>query len=381
MTKNISQRRNVRWGTACGAYNFDMGRREDGKFMSEVLRLAKKGEGKTLSNPMVGAIIVKNGKIIARGYHHGFGKPHAEADVLRKAGKRAKGATLYVNLEPCNHFGKTPPCAPAVISAGIARVVCAARDPNKMAQGGIEALRKAGIKVSLGLCEKEARELNEVFYTFHEKKRPFVSLKYAASLDGKMATYARDSKWITNESARAYARRLRGLHQAVIVGIGTVLADNPHLTARTRGMNEPFRIVLDPDLKIPLHSHILEGGRTIVFVSAHASAKKKKDLERKNVRVITFPGSTAAPARILAELGRLGITSVLVEGGGEVLGSFIDAKLADKVYAFFAPVLIGGRGAVTIGGKGAKTVSEALHFKNISVSRFGDNLLVIGSPL
>jgi diaminohydroxyphosphoribosylaminopyrimidine deaminase/5-amino-6-(5-phosphoribosylamino)uracil reductase len=299
--------------------------------------------------------------------------------VLRKAGKRAKGATLYVNLEPCNHFDKTPPCAPAVIRARIARVVCAARDPNPRAKGGVEILRKAGIAVSIGAQEKEARGLNEIFYTFHKKKRPFVSLKFAASLDGKMATYTRDSKWITNESARAYARKLRGLHQAVIVGIGTVLADNPYLTARTKGLDEPFRVVLDPDLKIPLRSRVLKSNKAIIFASVRASAKKKKALERRGVRVIAFPGSRIAPTRVLAELKKLGVTSVLVEGGGEALGSFIDAKLADRVYAFLVPALIGGRSAVTIGGKGAKRFSEALHLKNISVSRFGDNLLVSGS--
>ncbi len=282
-------------------------------------------------------------------------------------------------MEPCNHFGKTPPCAPTVIHAGIARVVCAARDPNITARGGIEALRKAGIAVSVGTCEKEARELNEVFYTFHEKKRPFVSLKYAASLDGKMATYTRDSKWITNERARAYAPALRGLHPAVVVGLGTLLARHPRLTARMKGINYPFRVVLDPCLKIPLNAHVLKGGKAIVFARAGVNARKGKKLEQQGVQVITFLGSHISPIRVLAELAKLGITSVLVEGGGEVLGSFVDAKLADKVYAFLAPVLIGGKEAVTIGGRGAKRVSEALHLKDVSVTAFGDNVLVTGA--
>ncbi len=346
-------------------------------YMRETLRLAQRGRGFVNPNPMVGAVIVKNKRIIARGYHRASGMPHAEIEALKKAGKRAEGATLYANLEPCCHFGKTPPCTDAIIRANIGRVICAARDPNRIARGGIERLLRAGIDVSVGLLEKEARTLNEAFYTFHEKNRPFVALKFATSLDGKLATRTGDSKWITNETARAYARSLRGEYHAVLVGIETVLADNPHLGARTKNLPDPLRIVLDSTLRIPMDAQILRDGNVIVATTLSAPTQKKNLLEKRGVRVLTFRGTRISPKDLLASLQKMNVISVLVEGGGAVLGSFIDAGIADKVYAFYAPILIGGENATTVGGRGAPSIATALHFKKFSTKRFDDTVLII----
>ena len=354
-------------------------RRSDEAFMREALRLAKKGAGSVNPNPMVGAIIVRRGRIVARGYHRGFGHPHAEIEALRAAKGNAKGATLYVNLEPCRHFGKTPPCTDAIIRAKIGRVVCGMRDPNTAARGGIEILKRSGIKVSVGTLASVARDLNEAFVTFYEKRRPFVALKYAASLDGKLAARTGDSQWITGESARAYARRLRGAHQALVVGVETIIADDPHLGARTKTLPDPLRVVLDSTLRIPLRAKVLRDSNAIVATTNRASAKKKKALEKRGVRVLTFPDKQIAPARLLTALRAMNVISVLVEGGGAVLGSFIDAGIVDKVYAFYAPILIGGEKAVTIGGHGAGRVANALRFKTSSIRRFNDTMLVVGS--
>ncbi|MDO8576534.1 MAG: bifunctional diaminohydroxyphosphoribosylaminopyrimidine deaminase/5-amino-6-(5-phosphoribosylamino)uracil reductase RibD, partial [bacterium] len=229
----------------------------DEKYLKLTLELAEKGRGKTFPNPMVGAVIVKRGRIVGQGYHRKAGEPHAEAEALGIAGGRAKGATLYVNLEPCDHWGRTPPCADTIIRANIKRVVCCTRDPHKVARGGIEKLKRAGIAVSVGELAQEARDLNEAFFTFHELHRPFVAIKFAASLDGKIATHTGDSKWITNERARAYARRLRGHYQAILVGINTILHDDPHLGVRAKGKPDPLRIILDTTLRIPLKSKVL----------------------------------------------------------------------------------------------------------------------------
>lgn len=309
----------------------------DKKILLQTLKLAKKGLGWTNPNPMVGAIIVKNGRIIGKGYHKKFGFPHAEIEALRNC-QQAKSATLYINLEPCTHFGKTPPCVDEIIKAGIKKVVCCSLDPNLKTHGkGVAKLKQAGISVKIGLLEDEARKLNEAFFIFHEKKRPFVAIKFAASLDGKIATHTGDSKWITNEKARRYGRSLRAQYQAVLVGKNTFLKDHPHLGARIKGKKDPLKIVLG------------------------------LSINPKNIQ------------ELLSMLYKKEITSVLVEGGGKTLGSFIDAKVVDKVYAFYAPILIGGEKAVSISGKGFPTISQSLHLKNISFKKFSDNFLVTGS--
>lgn len=346
--------------------------------MRTALRLAEKGRGCVNPNPMVGAVIVQRGRIIARGYHCAVGGPHAEIEALRVAHHSAKGATLYVTLEPCRHFGRTPPCTDAIINAGIRRVICAVRDPNKIARGGIGRLRRAGIEVTTGVLKREAVDLNEPFFTAHTMRRPFVALKFAASLDGKLATRTGDSKWITSEPARRYARRLRGTYQAVVVGVETVIADDPHLGARTKGLPDPIRIVLDSTLRIPLRAKVLRDSNVIIATTNRAPARKKALLERRGIRVLTFSGRIS-PKQLLAALRRMDVISVLVEGGGATLGSFIDAGIADSVYAFYAPILIGGANAILIGGRGTRNIAEALRFKKSSVRRFGDTVLITGT--
>src|SRR3989338_3917391 len=319
----------------------------DTKYLTLTLELAEKGRGRTFPNPMVGAVVVNRGRIVGQGYHRKAGSAHAEVEALAAAGARARGATLYVNLEPCNHWGRTPPCVDAIIAGKIKRVVCCTRDPHKAARGGVEKLKRAGIAVSVGGLEQEARDLNEAFFTFHEMLRPFVAIKFAASLDGKIATRTGDSKWITNRRARAYARALRGCYQAILVGINTVLKDNPHLGTRKKGKKDPLRIVLDSRLRIPLTARVLRDGNILLITTKRANAKKRR---------------------------------VLVEGGGSVLGSFVGAGLVDKAYIFQAPLIIGGEAKSAIGGRGANKVREALQLTRIEHNTFGDNTLVIGYP-
>jgi len=351
----------------------------DDVFMREALRLARKGRGHVAPNPLVGAVIVKNGRAIARGYHRRFGGAHAEVEALARAGLRAKGATLYVNLEPCRHFGKTPPCTEAILRAGITRVVCATRDPNGLAHGGIERLRRAGINVAIGILEKEARALNTPFYTFHEEKRPFITLKFAMSLDGKLGTRTGESKWITSEAARQYARRLRGEHAAVLVGIETVLSDDPRLTARARGSREPLRIVLDSRLRAPPRARVFKDANALVVTTRQAAARRRAAFEARGIRTIVCGGKRVSIPQLLARFYKMNIQSVLVEGGGAVLGSFFDAGLVDRLYAFYGPVLIGGRDAPATGGHGNHSLANALRFRETAVQRFGDSILLIGS--
>ena len=349
--------------------------------MDETLKLAKRATGWTNPNPMVGAVIVKDGKVIGRGYHHKASSPHAEIEALRAAGTNAAGATLYVNLEPCAHHGRTPPCTDAIIASGISRVVCATVDPNPRVSGqGIKQLRAAGINVTIGPRLAEAQKLNEAFLTFHEKQRPFIVLKFAASLDGKLASRTGDSKWITNETARTYARKLRAEYQAVLVGINTVLSDNPQLGARQPGKKDPLRVIVDSRLQIPLDSQVLRDDNVLVATTAGAPGGKKQQLRQRGIQVLAFPGKTVPVKKLLAALAKQEIISVLVEGGGGILGSFIDAGAVDKVYAFYAPLLIGGAKAVSIQGEGAKTIQTALRLRDTSFKHFQDNFLVSGYP-
>jgi diaminohydroxyphosphoribosylaminopyrimidine deaminase / 5-amino-6-(5-phosphoribosylamino)uracil reductase len=355
-------------------------RKRDGLFMDEALRLAAKGSGWTNPNPMVGAVIVKAGKIIGRGYHRRAGGPHAEIEALLEAGAGARGATLYANLEPCSHFGKTPPCTEAIINTGIKRVVCSAIDPNPQVQGkGVARLKLFGISVSIGVRRTQARSLNEAFFVFHEKQRPFVAFKCAMSLDGKLATRTGDSKWITGEEARAFARNLRCAHQAILIGVNTVIADNPHLGARTKRMKDPVRIIVDSHLRIPERARVLRDSNVIIATTSVASKTKMKRLENRGIRILTFKGARVPIIKLLVELRKLGIISVFVEGGGEVLGSFIDAKIVDKAYIFYAPILVGGTRAHFIGGGGIGGIADALRFKRMSAHTIGRDVLIIAS--
>ncbi|MDO8482099.1 MAG: bifunctional diaminohydroxyphosphoribosylaminopyrimidine deaminase/5-amino-6-(5-phosphoribosylamino)uracil reductase RibD [bacterium] len=349
-------------------------------YLKLALHLAKKGLGRTFPNPMVGAVIVKNGKIVGRGYHRMAGLPHAEIEALRIAGQKARGATLYINLEPCNHWGKTPPCVPEIMKAKVARVVCCSLDPNpKVCGRGIQALRHAGIKVSVGALSAEAEMLNEGFFNFHKHGRPFVAIKFASSLDGKIATHSGDSRWITNEQARKYARSLRRNYQAILVGINTVLHDDPHLGVKISGVQDPLRVILDSTLKTPSGSKVLRDNSVLIITTRRANKKKYKKLIDDGFSVVICPTNYISLPMVMRELVRREIVSVFVEGGGAVLGSFVDAKLVDKVYAFYAPILIGGMTTVSaVSGKGAGSICESLRLKNVAIKTFRDNVLLSG---
>ncbi|MCL5784078.1 MAG: bifunctional diaminohydroxyphosphoribosylaminopyrimidine deaminase/5-amino-6-(5-phosphoribosylamino)uracil reductase RibD [Patescibacteria group bacterium] len=301
----------------------------DEYFIKKTFALAKKGLSFTNPNPLVGSVIVKNGKIIAKGYHRKIGLPHAEIEAVNALKGSAKGATLYTNLEPCVHCDKkTPPCTEGIIKAGITKVVCASFDPNPKVNGkGFERLRSVGIEVVTGVLEEEGEKLNEAFFTFQTKNRPFIALKFAQSLDGKIATNTGDSKWITNEKARDFARRLRLYYQAILVGINTVLRDDPNLGVRVKGKKDPLRIVLDSELKIPLTARVLRDRNVLIATTKKADNSKLRALKDKGIQVVVFNGSRVPLNELIAELTRREIISVLVEGGGEVSGSFFDAGL------------------------------------------------------
>ena len=350
---------------------------QDTIYIKETFRLAKKALGKTFPNPMVGAVIVKNGVVIAKGYHRKAGQPHAEIDALSQAGKKTKGTTMYINLEPCCHYGKTPPCVKEIIQKGIKRVVCAALDPNPKVNGkGVRELQKAGIDVTTNILDHEARILNEQFFVFHEKKRPFIALKFAASMDGKIATKEYDSTWITNEKARSFARKLRSNFQATLVGVNTVIHDNPSLGTNTK---DPLRIVLDTGLRIPLTSNVLRDSNILIATTENANRQKKEQLEKRGVELIILKGEKISLLELLKKLADREVISIFVEGGSQTLGSFADEKLVDKVYAFHAPLLIGGKNAVSaIGGNGPKKLKEAIRLKTVQRQSFADNMLTIG---
>jgi diaminohydroxyphosphoribosylaminopyrimidine deaminase/5-amino-6-(5-phosphoribosylamino)uracil reductase len=353
----------------------------DTQYMQEALILAERGLAHTLPNPMVGAVIVKDDVVVGSGYHHQAGKAHAEIEALRASKGKAKGATLYVNLEPCAHQGKTPPCVEAIITAGIARVVCATLDPNPLVHGkGVARLREAGIDVSVGVLAKEAKALNEVFFGFHALHRPFIAIKFAASLDGKIATASHDSKWITNEKARAYARDIRAQYQAILVGINTIIDDDPHLGVRSPGKTDPLRVILDNTLRVPLKSQALRDGNVLIITTKRATPDAQKTFTDRNIPLYICPGNRITLAEVMKELGRRKIMNVLVEGGGAVLGSFVDAKLVDKVYAFYGPLIIGGATSITsIAGQGAPTISQSLQLTNLVHTQLDTSFLITGS--
>jgi diaminohydroxyphosphoribosylaminopyrimidine deaminase / 5-amino-6-(5-phosphoribosylamino)uracil reductase len=355
--------------------------------MKLALQLAERGRGKTRPNPMVGAVIVKGGEVIATGYHHKAGQPHAEAIALQRAGSSARGATLYVNLEPCGHTDKrTPPCTRAIIAGGIRRVVVAMRDPNpKVAGKGIRQLIRAGINVSAGLLRAEADRLNEVYSTWITSGRPFVTMKVAAGLDGKIAAAGGESRWITGEKARAYVYRLRSEADAVMVGIGTVLADDPRLTSRTNGnkRSDPIRIVVDSRLRIPLESRILHlpSARTLLATTKQASNEKIREIEKLGAQVLVLEESSGRVnlAALMKELGRIEITHLLLEGGSELNASMLSEGLVDQVVFLIAPKIIGGRDAVSaVGGETLRPLSRAWRVRDLEVRRLGEDLLVRG---
>jgi len=355
--------------------------------MQECLKLAKKAEGNTLPNPMVGAVLVKKGKIISAGFHKKAGLPHAEAVAINRARGDLTEATLYVNLEPCSTYGRTPPCVEKILNSGIKKVVIANRDPNPIHTGkGIKILRQHGIKVKEGVLKKEAAYLNRVFFKHIVTKIPYVSVKAAQSLDGRLADFKGESKWISSVSARLYAHKeLRSKAGAVIVGINTILKDNPYLTARNKNgalfKTQPKRIILDSTLKIPLNANVIEKNGGKVFIATDKNLirdKKKKLLEKKGVKIleVSFCNGKINLKKLLQKLYQEGICHVLVEGGTGVISSFIDNKLADELYIFINSTILGGSYLV-YNSRGFK-ISNAPRLKNIEYKKFEDTFLIKG---
>ena len=356
---------------------------DDAKWMAQALALAERGRGRVEPNPMVGCVIVKAGKLVGKGYHQRFGGPHAEPNALADAGAKAKGATVHVTLEPCAHYGKTPPCVDALIAAQVAKVVLAVRDPFPETNGkGVRKLRRAGIEVLEGVMKEEAAALNAAFFKWVQTGRPLVTLKWAMSLDGKIATRTGDSKWITGEAARRYAHQLRSWNQAILVGVGTVLQDDPLLTCRIPGGRDPIRVVVDSKLRTPLDSQLVTSTSEapVIIVTLRSAPKARRlKLERAGVEVVNVRSKNKRVdlAALLDALGKRGISTLLVEGGSQVHGGFADAGLADRVAAFVAPKLIGGADAKpAVGGSGPKLMADSLPLESISWRPLGDDLLL-----
>ncbi len=337
--------------------------------MRRALALARRGEGETNPNPMVGCVVVKGGRVVGEGWHRRAGGPHAEVFALKQAGARARGATLYVNLEPCAHQGRTAPCADSVIAAGVGRVVAAMRDPNPRVNGrGLARLRKAGILVSDGVLAHDALALNERFATAAREQRPFVLLKAAITLDGRIATATGESRWITSAAQRKVARRLRRLFDGVAVGIGTVIADDPLLLPEPPVRRRFHRIVFDSALRLPERSRLVRTAREapVWVLTTSADARRRHTLESAGVRVLRLPGRGRRPsvAKAIDALWKQGLWSLMVEGGSELLGSFLAGRFFDEVALFRAPLLLGGRGSrPAFGGESPRRLADALRLR------------------
>jgi len=354
---------------------------QDVEMMKLALRLARKGEGKVSLNPMVGAVVMKNGNIVGSGYHQKFGEPHAEINALNQAGKKAKGGILYLNLEPHSFYGKTPPCTDSIIKAGIKEVFCSMLDPNPRVNGkGIKKLMDEGIKVNLGLLADEAKRLNEVYLKYITTGMPFVILKVAQSLDGKIATLTGDSKWITSEDARDYVHRLRDKVDAVLVGSKTILKDNPGLTIHEKRGRNPKRIILTANGFIPPNSRILcdnKDGKTIVVTSKitpflKGCGAKIWEIEKTKSDQINL-------RKFLKKAGQQGIASILVEGGQETFTSFLKERLVDKFYYFLSPKIT-GEGLDTFGDLKIERIKDSLELKDLTLKKFYKDYLLIGYP-
>ncbi len=355
--------------------------------MTRALREAARGRGRTRPNPMVGCVIAKGSRVIAVGHHARAGLPHAEVVALRRAGARARGADVYVTLEPCDHHGRTPPCTEALIAAGVRRVIVGMRDPNPLVDGrGLRCLRRAGIEVEVGVAAEACAALNEAYLCAVREHRPFVALKLAQSLDGRVATRAGESRWITGEAARAAGHRLRNEYDAILVGVGTVVADDPRLTCRVKGGRDPIRIILDTHARTPLGSQVVRLAKksqapTWIVVGPRAPITRRAALARAGAEVVVCKTKRRHidVNALLALLHQRDLLSVLVEGGPTVAGSFLDARRIDKLHAFVAPLLIGGaRARSAVEGLGAARLSDALALSAVETERVGDDLALTG---
>jgi diaminohydroxyphosphoribosylaminopyrimidine deaminase / 5-amino-6-(5-phosphoribosylamino)uracil reductase len=359
----------------------------DVSWMGRALELAARAKGRTSPNPMVGALVVKGGDLLGEGFHAYAGSDHAEVVALEEAGPAAQGATLYVSLEPCCHYGRTPPCVERILQAGIRRVVAACEDPNPAVCGkGLAALRAGGIPVEIGCLAEEAARLNEAFFKHVRTGLPFITLKVAASLDGKIATRTGDSRWITAESARRHVHQLRNEVDAVLVGIGTILRDDPLLTTRLgiADQRDPIRVIVDNLARLPLRAKVVNRASTaptILAVSQKAPRGKVEALEREGIQVLVVENSPRRVSleRLVEVLGKRGILSVMIEGGAEINASALREGIVDKVCIFVAPMLIGGKTAPTaVGGEGIEEIAQALRLRDTRVERYGDDILVEG---
>ncbi len=354
--------------------------------MQRALELAKLGAGRTSPNPMVGAVIVKDGRVIGEGYHANYGEPHAEVNAIENASESVEGAEIFVTLEPCSHYGKTPPCALKLIENRFSKVYIAMEDPNPLVAGrGIQMLRKQGIEVEVGLLEEEAKALNEVFIKYITTKKPFCVMKAAMTLDGKIATVTGESKWITSEAARAYVHQLRHELKAIMVGIGTILKDDPMLTTRLEGRQgkDPVRIVVDSTLKIPLNARILHlnsDAPTMIATTDQADGEKATALQAMpGVKLIIAPQKAGKVDLdyLMFVLGEQGIDSLLLEGGATLNASALESGIVDKVLMFIAPKILGGQNAPTpVGGKGIEVLEKAVHLKRMTAVEIGEDLLI-----
>jgi len=355
----------------------------DTKMMARALELAARGRGHVEPNPMVGAVIVQGDQIVGEGFHERFGGPHAEINALAQAGPQARNATLYVTLEPCCHYGKTPPCTRAVIDAGISRVFAACSDPFPAVAGkGLQELTQAGVSVSLGLLEHDSRRLNAPYFKFRTTGLPFFTAKWAMTLDGKTATRTGDSRWVSSELSRRYVHQLRSLSDAVLVGVGTVLADDPTLTARIPDARNPRRIVVDTFARTPLHSHLIQTidqAPLIIAVSESAPHERIAALETTGARILVLPlrDEHVALDALARELGRMELTNVLCEAGATLTAGLFHARLIDRVVVFLAAKLVGGQQAPGgIGGLGMEKMVDAILLHNLQVRTLDDDLVI-----
>ncbi len=362
----------------------------DDRFMWMALDLARQGRGRTSPNPMVGAVVVKDSEVVGTGFHQAAGQPHAEVIALKKAGEKAKGATLYVNIEPCSHQGRTGPCTEAIIKAGISRVVAAMEDPNPLVSGrGFTRLTETGITVTVGILEQKARRLNEAFIKYMTTGLPFVGIKVAMSMDGKIGTMSGESQWITGEKSRQFVHRLRDSSDAIMVGIHTVLKDNPRLTTRMEGEGgkDPVKVIVDSTARLPIDARLIESGsqsKTILAVTEKAPEQKCRVLEQKGVEVLVLPSQEGwvNVKALLNKLAERELTTILVEGGGNLNYSLLENGLVDKLFLFIAPIIIGGQKSPTaFSGSGIASLTQAWSVENVEMKQFDRDLLLIGYPV
>ncbi|MFD2043316.1 bifunctional diaminohydroxyphosphoribosylaminopyrimidine deaminase/5-amino-6-(5-phosphoribosylamino)uracil reductase RibD [Ornithinibacillus salinisoli] len=355
-------------------------------YMDLALQNARAMKGQTDPNPLVGSVIVNDNRVVGIGTHLRAGEPHAEIHALRMAGDKAHGGTIYVTLEPCSHHGRTGPCAEAIVAAGIKKVVIATLDPNPIVAGnGVKILKQAGIDVIVGILEKVAIQMNEVFNKFIVSKKPFITMKAGTTLDGKVATRTFNSKWITSEQSRLDVHQLRSENMGILVGINTVIKDDPALTSRTPNGRNPIRIILDSKLRIPMDAQVVidKAAETWVFTTENYDREKRKALEDAGISVFVTEGAESVdPNEVVSLLGEKSVSSVLLEGGGNIHASFLENRLVDKAVLYFAPKLIGGKEAPTfLEGTGFELMKDAVELTDTDIEKIGDDFKFVGYPI